>query len=54
MLKKLPVGIQTFRNIIEDNYLYIDKTQLAYNLIDEYKYVFHYRVNWINGYFFCF
>ena len=40
MLKKLPVGIQTFKNIIQENYLYIDKTDLAYNLISEYKYVF--------------
>ena len=40
MLKKLPVGIQTFKDIIEENRLYIDKTEIAYELIDNYKYVF--------------
>ena len=38
-MKKLPVGIQTFRTIIEDNYLYIDKTEVARSLIDNFKYV---------------
>ncbi|MDO5525739.1 MAG: AAA family ATPase [Prevotella sp.] len=31
-LKKCPVGIQTFSEIIENNYLYIDKTEYVYNL----------------------
>ena len=31
-LKKCPVGIQTFENIIEGDYLYIDKTEYVYNL----------------------
>ena len=39
-MKKLPVGIQTFRKIIEGDYLYIDKTEIARNLIDSYQYVF--------------
>jgi len=39
-MKKLPVGIQTFRTIIEDDYLYIDKTELARSLIENYRYVF--------------
>ncbi len=39
-MKKLPIGIQTFSQIIEDNYIYIDKTPEAYNLINSYKYVF--------------
>ncbi len=39
-MKKLPVGIQTFSKIIEGDYLYIDKTEIAYNLIDNFKYVF--------------
>ena len=38
-MKKLPAGIQTFRTIIEDDYLYIDKTEIARNLIDNYQYV---------------
>lgn len=32
-MKRLPLGIQTFRKIIEDDYLYIDKTEDIYNLI---------------------
>ena len=39
-LQKLPVGIQTFKDIREENYLYIDKTGIAYDLIDNYRYVF--------------
>jgi len=39
-MKKLPIGIQTFREIIENNYVYVDKTQEAYNLINSYKYSF--------------
>jgi len=39
-LKKLPIGIQTFSEIIEDNYVYIDKTDIAYDLIDRGKYYF--------------
>ena len=39
-MKKLPVGIQTFSEIINEDYLYIDKTGIAYSLIDRFKYVF--------------
>ena len=39
-LKKLPIGIQTFSTIRTENYVYVDKTGIAYNLIDKYKYVF--------------
>ena len=39
-LKKLPIGIQTFSEIIEDSYVYIDKTDIAYDLIDRGKYYF--------------
>ena len=39
-MKKLPVGIHTFSQIINEDYLYIDKTKEAYELIDNYKYVF--------------
>ena len=40
--KRLPVGIQTFRDIRrpEMNYVYIDKTEQAFNLIDNQKFVF--------------
>ena len=40
MMKKLPIGIQTFSEIINEDYLYIDKTGIAYSLIDRFKYVF--------------
>jgi len=40
MLKKLPIGIQTFSKIREGNYLYIDKTKIAFDLINTYEYVF--------------
>ena len=40
-LKRCPIGIQTFSNIIEENYLYIDKTALVYQLThDAAKYIF--------------
>jgi len=39
-MKKLPIGIQTFKEIIKDNYLYIDKTDLALELIENHKYIF--------------
>ena len=37
---KYPIGIQTFREIISDGYLYVDKTDLIYKLANENKYVF--------------
>ena len=39
-MKKLPIGISTFREIREDDYVYIDKTKEAYEVITNYKYVF--------------
>ncbi len=33
MGKRLPVGIQDFRTIIEEGYLYVDKTESIYNFI---------------------
>jgi hypothetical protein len=33
MLKPLPVGIQTFRDLIEGGFLYIDKTHHIYEMI---------------------
>jgi hypothetical protein len=35
MLKKLPLGIQTFSEIREENYVYIDKTEHIYRLIQQ-------------------
>ena len=39
-LKKLPIGIQTFSEIRTNNYVYIDKTAIAYEMLESYKYVF--------------
>ena len=41
-MKNLPIGIQTFHEIrdTKKNYIYIDKTDLAYQLIDRGKYYF--------------
>ncbi len=38
-MKKLPIGIQTFSEIINNNYVYVDKTGIAVDLINRYKYV---------------
>ena len=38
--KKLPIGIQTFREIRESDYYYVDKTPLALQLLDAGKYYF--------------
>jgi hypothetical protein len=38
--KKLPIGIQTFRQIREGNYYYVDKTQLALDLVEGGKHYF--------------
>jgi hypothetical protein len=39
-MKKLPIGIQTFSEIINSNYLYIDKTKYIFELCENYKYAF--------------
>ncbi len=38
--RRYPLGIQTFKNVIEGNYLYVDKTDLIYELAKESKYCF--------------
>ena len=37
---KYPIGIQTFEQIIEDGYVYVDKTELVYRLVSEGKIYF--------------
>lgn len=37
---KYPIGMQTFRDIVEGDYLYIDKTGFVHDLAENYKYVF--------------
>jgi len=39
-LKALPIGIQGFRNIIEGDYVYADKTEYVYSLLNDAKYYF--------------
>lgn len=35
--RKLPIGVQTFSEIIREDYYYVDKTSFAYKMIDEGK-----------------
>jgi len=37
-MKKLPLGIQIFKDIIEGEYLYLDKTKFIYNIANSGKY----------------
>lgn len=37
---KYPVGIQTFSDIINGGYVYVDKTALVYRLVSRGKYYF--------------
>ena len=39
-MKKLPIGIQSFESLRDDDYLYIDKTRLVYELAQNGKYFF--------------
>ena len=39
-MKKLPIGLQNFKEIIESGYLYVDKTRQIYDLIDKGKLYF--------------
>jgi hypothetical protein len=32
-MKRLPLGMQTFEDIIEDDYLYVDKTEVIHRLL---------------------
>ncbi len=37
---KYPIGVQTFRDIVEEGYLYIDKTGIIHELVETYSYMF--------------
>lgn len=39
-MKKLPIGIQTFEKIIKEDYCYVDKTKIIYQLISSGTYFF--------------
>ena len=38
--RKYPIGIQTFSEIRKGNYVYIDKTDIVWNMVHEAKYIF--------------
>jgi hypothetical protein len=40
MLKRLPIGIQTFSTISKENYAYVDKTDLIYELVNDTRHNF--------------
>ena len=39
-MKKLPIGIQTFKNLINEGYHYVDKTPFVHDLVTRGKYYF--------------
>jgi hypothetical protein len=39
-MKKLPIGIQTFRDIVQNDYLYVDKTEKIFDLVKNPKGVY--------------
>jgi hypothetical protein len=39
-MKKLPIGISDFKELREGNYIYVDKTEYIYKLINQGKYYF--------------
>ncbi len=40
MLKELPIGISTFPELIQKNYVYVDKTDIIYTIVSRKKYYF--------------
>ena len=41
-LRRLPVGIQSFKEIREGNYLYVDKSDIVWNMVnlgEKYNYL---------------
>jgi len=48
-MKKLPIGIQTFEKIRKNNYIYIDKTAQALNLIENGLYIYD-KYDWSKSY----
>jgi len=39
-VKKLPIGIQTFDNLIQEGYVYVDKTRFVSDIVLQGKYYF--------------
>ena len=40
MKRKYPIGIQTFSEIVNDGYVYVDKTDLVWQLAHYAKFIF--------------
>ena len=38
--QKLPIGIQSFKDLREEGYLYVDKTEMIYKLMNTGKFLF--------------
>ncbi|HRW94056.1 MAG TPA: AAA family ATPase [Thermotogota bacterium] len=36
-MKRLPIGIQDFKDLVESGYLYVDKTRFLVDLIEQGK-----------------
>ena len=34
-MKKIPIGVEDFKNIISENYYYIDKTKLIEEIVND-------------------
>ena len=41
-MKKLPIGVQTFKKMRENDYVYVDKTAFVYTIAKSGKYVWFY------------
>ncbi len=39
-MKKLPIGISDFKELITNNYIYVDKTKYIYDILNSSKYIF--------------
>ncbi|WP_459997166.1 AAA family ATPase, partial [Marinitoga arctica] len=39
-MKKLPIGVQDYKEIIIEDYIYVDKTKYIYELINSGKFYF--------------
>jgi len=40
VMRKMPIGIQDFENLVKDGYVYVDKTERIYQLVTTGKYYF--------------
>nr|WP_240739398.1 AAA family ATPase [Marinitoga lauensis] len=39
-MKKLPIGVQDYKELITENYIYVDKTKYLYDLMTSGKFYF--------------